>query len=93
MRHDTIDTEQDKKKGSSYHMAKKKLRKTIDMPEDLSLLVDDYEKKYHHSSNAQAIIQLIHYGLIYAKKIEDATVHPLYTEPQAPLYSESEKDD
>lgn len=60
-------------------MAKAKvIRKTIDLPEKLSAEVDEYQEAYYHSSNSQAIIQLILLGLKYSKIMEEQTLHPLY---------------
>lgn len=56
----------------------KRIRKTLDLPEPLSLEVDAYERKYHHSTNAQALIQLIHLGLQFSEKIENVSLHPIY---------------
>lgn len=57
-----------------------RIRKTLDLPVTLSEQIDVYESDYHHTSNAQAIIQLIQLGLKYNKKIEEASLHPLYSE-------------
>ena len=57
-----------------------RVRKTLDLPVALSAKVDEYEAKYHHTSNAQAIIQLIQMGLTYNQKIEEVTLHPVYNE-------------
>lgn len=58
------------------------IRKTIDLPEELSQEVDAYQKAYYHTTNSQAIIQLINMGLKYAQKMEEQTLHPLYVDQQ-----------
>lgn len=67
------------------------IRKTIDMPEKLSQEIDVYQEAYYHTTNSQAIIQLIHMGLKYAEKMEQQTLHPLFqdvntgNEPDGPF--------
>lgn len=61
-------------------MAKTTVRKTIDLPEKLSEKVDQYQESHFHTTNSQAIIQLIHMGLTYSEKIQQQTLHPLYDE-------------
>lgn len=71
--------------GTVNTMSKEKqptIRKTLDLPADLSQHIDDYQDTYHFASNSQAIIQLVTYGLMYTRKIEEQSLHPLYTGPK-----------
>lgn len=61
-------------------MARETVRKTIDLPEKLSEKIDIYQKSHFHTTNSQAIIQLIHMGLTYSEKIQQQPLYPLYDE-------------